>query len=405
MRSTTRWLVAASLAVTLGLGIVGPATAADPTATPAPAWTCRASVGYINLVGNGTSGHIEPIVANGDAFTGLDNDFCQGANAGFPDLTLGSDPAQGQAVETAPTARTTIKADLTYKQTPAGAAGVEHLILMGNGHAISADVLSASASGACKDGAPVLKGSSSVANLVIDGHAIADPGTQQTVVDNPPNLVVTVDEQIPAAPMKGSPGVGDGKELIQRTLHVLIGQNATNYIEFVIGEARAGYRGDPSKLCAPPPSCPEGTTLDAASGLCVAPARVAAPAPVPPCPDGSTRDANGACLVVLSEKVRSGTAQLFGRTGCASNAFRARVFGTSIAKVVYSIDGRRVATLTHPTGGGVFGIKVNPRNYRYGIHRVLAQVTFTPESQTAPRTLVLNFQHCAPVLARPQFTG
>ena len=39
------------------------------------------------------------------------------------------------------------------------------------------------------------------------------------------------------------------------------------------------------------------------------------------------------------------------------------------------------------------------------VHRLLAKVYFTPESQTAPRTLRLSFQHCAPVLAPPRFTG
>jgi hypothetical protein len=140
--------------------------------------------------------------------------------------------------------------------------------------------------------------------------------------------------------------------------------------------------------------------MDPASGLCVAP-----PPPIPPCPDGATRDPSGACIMVLSEHIVSGTANLLGRTGCAANAFRARVMGTSIARVVFTIDGKHTKTLTHPTGGGAFGIMVNPRHYKYGIYRVVAKVYFTPGSQTAPRTLRLSFQHCAPILARPQFTG
>src|SRR5437763_6257690 len=78
---TVTLILAAYLAVTATNGSGHPA---DPSKGIAPHWSCRASAGYVNLAGNGMSGHVEPIVANGDATTGLDADQCQSDGSGFP---------------------------------------------------------------------------------------------------------------------------------------------------------------------------------------------------------------------------------------------------------------------------------------------------------------------------------
>src|SRR5258705_434330 len=115
--------------------------AAAPTAVAqsTPTWTCRASATYVNLVGNGQKGHIEPIVANGDSATGLDKQACQSGDAGLPAVPLGSDPEHGQAIVAGPSAHTAIKADLTYKQLPGAYGSTAHVVLAGSGHVLTAD--------------------------------------------------------------------------------------------------------------------------------------------------------------------------------------------------------------------------------------------------------------------------
>src|SRR5436305_8443986 len=192
MPSKTGWIRHLTCSITVALALAGSAStalAADGAAASS-AWTCRASAGYVNIVGNGQSGHVEPIGANGDVATGADNPQCKTDGQGSPDITLG-DPQQGEAVETGPREYTAINPGLTYQQRPGASGEIEHLVLAGGGHLLTADVAqSIGLAGCAGPGAPRLYGASQVANLMVDGHAIKDPGTQQTVVDQP-NLTVT----------------------------------------------------------------------------------------------------------------------------------------------------------------------------------------------------------------------
>jgi hypothetical protein len=81
-----------------------------------------------------------------------------------------------------------------------------------------------------------------------------------------------------------------------------------------------------------------------------------------------------------------------------------KVAGREIARVVFSIDGKRVKTLRKPNQGRKYVLSVNPRRYRAGPHRVKARVFFRAESRTRPRTLRLRFARCIRRPA-PQFTG
>src|SRR5437764_13447367 len=98
-------ILAAYLAVTATNGSGHPA---DPSKGIAPHWSCRASAAYVNLVGSAGSGHVEPLVANGDAMFGNDADQCQSDGSGFPQPSpiQGGDPSQGTFVEDAPFAQT-----------------------------------------------------------------------------------------------------------------------------------------------------------------------------------------------------------------------------------------------------------------------------------------------------------
>jgi uncharacterized repeat protein (TIGR01451 family) len=106
---------------------------------------------------------------------------------------------------------------------------------------------------------------------------------------------------------------------------------------------------------------------------------------------------------VLPESVVSGRAQLRGPSGCVHKAFRARVTGRSIASVTFYVDGK-----LHKRIGGnraTYAIKVKPRRYGFGRHRVVARVRFVAASGTAPRTLRLTFRRCAQDEVAPRFTG
>ena len=65
--------------------------------------------------------------------------------------------------------------------------------------------------------------------------------------------------------------------------------------------------------------------------------------------------------------------------------------------------GATVQTITHPDASGRWGITVSAKKLRTGAHRVKVVVTFTPSSQTKPRTLNLILVRCR----RPHivFTG
>jgi len=109
--------------------------------------------------------------------------------------------------------------------------------------------------------------------------------------------------------------------------------------------------------------------------------------------------------LVLPERITPGNARLFGPTGCAAKAFGARVRGAKIAKVVFTLDGRKVMTLAKPNSGANYQYRVNPARLRVGVHRLVATVTFARGSGTKAKVLRLSFQRCAHRLAIPKFTG
>lgn len=114
-------------------------------------------------------------------------------------------------------------------------------------------------------------------------------------------------------------------------------------------------------------------------------------------------DAPGA-QAVLGERFNSASAKLLAASGCTAKPFSARVVGSSIARVVFVLDGNRVATLTRPRKGA-FGIRINPARYRIGVHRLVVTVEFTPSSHTHSKKLRASFQRCANRLIAPRFTG
>ena len=100
---------------------------------------------------------------------------------------------------------------------------------------------------------------------------------------------------------------------------------------------------------------------------------------------------------------KPGSARLAGKTGCVSRAFEVRVGGREIASVAFSIDGTRVKSVRTADARGKFALRVNPKRYRMGAHRVTARVSFSRESETPVRALGLRFERCFP--ASPDYAG
>jgi hypothetical protein len=74
--------------------------------------------------------------------------------------------------------------------------------------------------------------------------------------------------------------------------------------------------------------------------------------------------------------------------------------------VTFSVDGRRVGTVTRADAQGRRKIRVDPRGLRAGRHRVRAQVQF-PSGAGRARTLNMSFRTCARPVRQvaPSFTG
>jgi ice-binding like protein len=88
-------------------------------------------------------------------------------------------------------------------------------------------------------------------------------------------------------------------------------------------------------------------------------------------------------------------------TGPCTDGFRASIRGRMIRRVVFSLDGRRIASRTTSP------FRVIVRSLP-GVHKVTARVTF--KDATRARTLSLGYRTCAvavrrPATAPPQFTG
>jgi hypothetical protein len=151
-----------------------------------------------------------------------------------------------------------------------------------------------------------------------------------------------------------------------------------------------------------------GVCSDAAETLVVAattppppvapppPPPVVAPPPPPPPPPPPA--------AVLPETPK-GTAAISGKTGCYGAPFNVVVSGRQIQKVIFSIDGKVVKTLTRPNSGIRYKLPIRPSSLTTGTHRVLARTIFTTKSGTKSRTLRVVFSRCAHKASLPAFTG
>lgn len=129
-----------------------------------------------------------------------------------------------------------------------------------------------------------------------------------------------------------------------------------------------------------------------------APPAVTVPLAAPPAPVAARP---APAQAVKATTVRSGSARLRRAAGCASRTVRVAVSGSPIARVAFSVDGRRVRTMTaanrQRTFTATLPIGAGP------VHRVTARVTFSNGARS--RTLRTTVVRCAQQEAAPQFTG
>lgn len=129
-------------------------------------------------------------------------------------------------------------------------------------------------------------------------------------------------------------------------------------------------------------------------------------------PPGVTPGSQPAIVVLPAQTVRP-SARLLAPAGCPPQSFFARVRGRGIARVRFSVDGRRLATVYRPDRAGVWKVRVNTRYMSTGKHRLVARVTFDTSKAAAFRqvegpaakTMSITFTKCARRAQAPAFTG
>jgi hypothetical protein len=253
--------------------VAAPAAAAGPV----PAWRCRASGGSLTLAGAAPAGPLavvggastEPLVAEGAG-------ACAGAaaelralpySAALPASVITAGPLSARtAVDRLARPRTVVRVTASSR--------VENVVLRLAPGArvvtVMAGAAAARATAACVRGRPRLLGASSLQGVTVDGVAVpaATLGARLSALLRPlgADADVRVGEE-----------VRDGGGMTRRALRVrLLGPGGAKLLEAVVGEVRvapagagcargAGGRRAPATLQA----CPDGSELDAPTGLCV----------------------------------------------------------------------------------------------------------------------------------------
>jgi uncharacterized repeat protein (TIGR01451 family) len=108
---------------------------------------------------------------------------------------------------------------------------------------------------------------------------------------------------------------------------------------------------------------------------------------------------------VLGARVTPGTANLIAPTGCVAKAFNARIRGSKVSRVVFTLDGKTIKVFSKNLKSGVYAVRIDPAKFRIGVHRLVAKVTFQKGTGTKAKTIRVSFQRCSKKLAQPRFTG
>jgi hypothetical protein len=142
-----------------------------------------------------------------------------------------------------------------------------------------------------------------------------------------------------------------------------------------------------AKVPAPTPATPVATS----------PAATAAP--VPP---SATPPSSGVAGEQQRSPVRA-TARIRAQARCAARTARVTVSGRLMRQVRFSVNGRRVRTVTVARGVRLVTALVPVGRSGPRVQTVRARVTF--RNGAAPRTLTASLRHCTSARVAPQFTG
>jgi hypothetical protein len=151
----------------------------------------------------------------------------------------------------------------------------------------------------------------------------------------------------------------------------------------------------------PPPNNPPANNTEQPAAQQPAPEQQTAPTS----DSGGTPPPNTGAQFVLGERVASPTARLIAATGCVRGGYAAGIRGTQIARAVFRLDGKKIATVTKKNAKGLYAVRINTAKLRLGVHRLVVSVVFKPGTGTSPKTLRRAFQRCGNQLVSPQFTG
>lgn len=236
---------------------------------------------------------------------------------------------------------------------------------------------------------------------------VGDPVTYTITVTNPATADLTInvsDNKCSplVGPNPGDDGVNDPLPAGQSISYTCTRNVAANDPDPLVNEACTTGTATLGSLT---------TTIGIAPTICdTAVVDIVPPGTIIPPPEGQTVagvEQSGVApgQIVLGERILPGRARLIGPSGCQSRAFRARIKGTRVAKVVFTLDGKRIKTLRKTNFRGTFAVRLNPSKMRIGVHRLVATVTFKKGTHTKAKKFRLSFQRCAKRIAAPRFTG
>jgi hypothetical protein len=90
-----------------------------------------------------------------------------------------------------------------------------------------------------------------------------------------------------------------------------------------------------------------------------------------------------------------GTAKIGGPSSCTRLPFKVAITGSQISRTVFTLDGKKIRTLTKPNlGSTVYRVKIDPSHLTAKAHHVIARVTFRSTSGTQAKTLKFTFSRC-----------
>jgi hypothetical protein len=122
-----------------------------------------------------------------------------------------------------------------------------------------------------------------------------------------------------------------------------------------------------------------------------------------PTPTSTTPLPVAAPLALATPARPVGTARLTAPRRSVKGPFEVSVVGTAIRRVIFFVDGKRVRTVHAKRGRKKFVATINPRGGR--VHRVTAQVSFTPASGTRTITRTATVRRPQRPARPPRFTG